>query len=56
MDPVEYDYLLDRLRCVKESNANYFDSRDEKPGNNGLDEAELLFKVQKLVSGVARFV
>ncbi|KAF2446135.1 hypothetical protein P171DRAFT_519712 [Karstenula rhodostoma CBS 690.94] len=54
MDPQEYDYVLDRLRCVKESNAQYFDSRDEEPDNNRLDEAELLSKVQKIKELIAR--
>lgn len=53
MDPQEYEYVLDQLCCVKESNVQCFDSRDEEPDNNQLDEAELLGKVQEIVSRIS---
>ena len=52
MDPQEYEYVLERLRCVKESNVQYFDSRQEEPDNERLDEVGLLNKIQGIVSSI----
>ena len=50
MDPREYGHVLERLRCVKQSEVQYYDSRQEEPDNEWLDEAELLEMVKELVS------
>lgn len=52
MDPREYEYVLERLRCVKQSSVQYFDSRQEEPDSERLDEVELLKKIQDLVGCV----
>jgi hypothetical protein len=56
MDPREYEYVLERLRCVKQSSVQYFDSRQGEPDNERLEEVELLEKVQELVSCIYFFL
>ena len=50
MDSQEYEDALQELHCVKESDVQYYDSKDDEGKVDFLDEAQISHRVEELVS------